>query len=141
MRANPIILLADDDPDFITLFRIALESTARPHSLVTVNDGPEAINWLRTRGDAAGLVLLDVRLPRMGGMEVLSWLRNQAEFDGIPVVLMTGLARERDREKALRAGAAEYLVKPLEFSNLLNTADHLCVRWLAGRWAQASQAA
>src|SRR5512140_3778323 len=123
------ILLADDDPDFALLVRIAFESAAPGQRLEVVSDGDEAIDRLRG-GSVPRMILLDQRLPRVSGLEVVRWIRERPAWDSIPVIVITGLAQEGDRERALRAGATEFLVKPLEYSCLIPMLRALSARWL-----------
>lgn len=134
------ILLADDDPDFALLCRIALENVSPEHQLDSVADGGQAINRLR-EGSIPQLIIVDQHLPRASGLEVVRWIRQRPSFDLIPIVVITGLAREGDSEKALHAGAAEFLVKPLEFNCLLELFKGLSLRWLFQENAPTRQAA
>ncbi len=123
------VLLADDDADFALLFRIALESVSPAHHLYTVSDGDEAIHCL-SAGSIPQLIILDLHLPRVSGLEVLRWMRERPALASLPAVLITGLAQEGDREKALECGATEFMVKPLEFNCLLELLRAFSLRWL-----------
>ncbi len=125
MSGIPTILLADDDQDFHLLFRTALEHARAPAVLTCASDEAELLRMLQhpTSVPSPELILLDWRLPNAGGLEVLRWIRRQSHLGHVPVLVATGLARDEDREIALRGGATEFIIKPLEFSKLVAMAE------------------
>ena len=98
MRNLPTVLLVDDDPDDILLFRNALRKSPVLVKLQVVCDGHDAIGYLKGEGAFAnraqyplpGIVLLDLHMPRVGGLVVLRWIRKQTSLAGLPVVVFTG---------------------------------------------------
>jgi CheY-like chemotaxis protein len=116
-----IILLAEDDPDDAFLARQALLKSGFPHQLVHVPDGEAAINYLsgqspftdRSRHPLPNLILLDIKMPRASGLEVLEWLTTQPQLASIPVIVLTGSVSPEDRLKAQALGIAGYEAKPL----------------------------
>jgi len=120
---SPLILLVDDDANDEELARIALEYAAIPHRLEVVRDGVDAIDWLFRRGafadrdldPAPHLILLDLKLPRLGGLEVLERIRLDKRTQLVPVVVFTSSTEASDLEEAYRRGANAYVRKPVDF--------------------------
>src|SRR5262249_49862465 len=119
------ILLAEDDPNDVILFRRAMGmASLNLDSLHVVRDGEEAISYLngqaahadRERYPLPALLLLDLKMPRRSGLEVLSWLRRQPELRHLIVVFLTSSNNAEDIRRAYEAGVNSYLVKPVDFS-------------------------
>jgi two-component system, OmpR family, phosphate regulon response regulator PhoB len=108
MAAVPHVLVAEDDEDIRLLIEIKLSQIGL--SVETVGDGEAALN--AARRSTPDLVLLDVRMPRVDGFEVCRRLRALAQFEAVPIVMITGLTADYHAVTGLRAGATEYLVKP-----------------------------
>ena len=122
MVAGPLILLVDDDANDEELARIALEDANIPHRLVVARDGAEALAWLgqhgpaNTEGDPAPhLILLDLKLPKINGLEVLEQIRQAQRTRMVPVVVFTSSNEDRDLVEAYRRGANAYIRKPVDF--------------------------
>jgi chemotaxis family two-component system response regulator Rcp1 len=121
------ILLAEDNPGDVLLFRECLKSCDIPFELVDAQDGQEAIDVLGNH-KAAGevgrldLVVLDVNLPKCSGDEVLRHIRREPALSGLPVIMLTSSPRPSDQEKAGELGATHYLEKPATLDQLLQTA-------------------
>jgi two-component system response regulator len=119
----PIILLVDDDANDEELARIALEYADIPHQLRVARDGAEALDWLFRRSEEPGrdpedtphLILLDLKLPKVTGLEVLEQVRRDKRTQLVPVVVFTSSVEERDLEEAYRLGANAYVRKPVDF--------------------------
>lgn len=133
------ILLADDDEDFVLLFKTAFECAGLHPELSIFTDGTAVIQYFQGEGPYADrylhpfpdLVVLDLRLPRVSGAEVLRRIRGRSELNGLPVVILTGTLTDRDQDCLLgQWGANECLLKPLEFTKLVSLAEHLCAAWL-----------
>jgi CheY-like chemotaxis protein len=139
MNNHAPILLAEDDENDVFLLQLAFQKAAVSHPLIVARDGQEAVDYLkgespygdRARYPAPALLLLDLKMPRMDGFEVLAWLDQQPELKGVPVVVLTSSAFEFDVQKARQLGAADYRVKPPQFENLLQIVHELKGRWLA----------
>jgi CheY-like chemotaxis protein len=121
------ILLAEDNPGDVLLFREALKSCDFPFELVVAKDGQEAIDVVGNHvaaGKAGGLdlVVLDVNLPKRSGDEVLRQIRREPALSGLPVIMFTSSSWPSDREKAGELGATHYLEKPATLDQLLQTA-------------------
>lgn len=122
MRADDPILYAEDSDNDVFLLQRAFVRAKVPHPLVTVRDGRAAIDYLESvapgvaglRGTrpAPGLVLLDVKMPHLSGLEVLRWIRARKAFADLPVLMLSSSPSEQDIAPAFAAGANGYLVKP-----------------------------
>ena len=108
------ILLVDDSKEDIELTRLALEEAGARGPVEEAHDGSEAIERLG-RGPAPRLVLLDLRMPRVDGLEVLRWARAQPALEAVPIVVLTTSNLERDRKTAAELGATSYFEKPVDF--------------------------
>jgi len=122
------ILLVEDDPNDQLLIRRAFAKAKLMNPLRLTKDGDEAVGYLAGEGAFAdrqanplpALVMLDLKLPRRSGLEVLEWLRSQAGSLGrTPVVVLTSSRENRDVDRAYELGANSYLVKPVDFDGLL----------------------
>ena len=126
MHDNRPVLLIEDDPESAELLRIAFQKAGLKRPLRILPDGDKAVAYLSgeppyddpVENPAPCLVLLDLKLPRRSGLEVLSWLRSRVNTRPLPVMMMTSSAAERDIEEALRLGIQAYCVKPSDFEDL-----------------------
>ena len=135
------ILLADDSPRDTELALNALEQHHLANEVVALRDGAEALDYLYRRGAFAGradgqpaVVLLDLKMPKVDGLEVLTTIKANAELARIPVVVLTTSAAEVDMAKAYGNHANSYLVKPVDFPQFLKLMDALGYYWLV--WNQ-----
>ena len=137
MNSNTI-LLVEDNPDDVALFRRAMHKAALDYSLQEVGDGEAAIAYLSGEGIYADrsnyplprLVLLDLKLPRKSGHEVLEWLRDQPELRRLPVVVLTTSREVSDINRAYDLYVNSYLVKPFSFDGLMDMVRTLHSYWL-----------
>jgi len=135
----PPILLAEDDVDDIFLMRRALKKAAVTNPVFVARDGQEAIDYLEGEGPYAdrktyplpGLLLMDLKMPRVDGFHVLAWLQSHAAFDTLPTVVLSGSGLEEDVLKAKELGADDYQVKPAAPDELISIVHELHSRWLA----------
>lgn len=115
----PTILIVEDDPLISRLYQKAL--AFENYEVVVANNGKEAL--LAVQNDRPTLILLDIMMPEMNGLEVLDTLKSQEETQSIPVVVLTNLAGDHDAEEALTKGAVKYIVKsehnPKEVTDLV----------------------
>jgi two-component system, response regulator len=128
------VLLVEDDADHVFLVRRALADVAGTEVTVEVaGDGEQAVERLaRSRFGAGGrpqLVLLDLKMPRMDGLEVLRRIRADEATAGLPVVVLTSSERQEDREAALRAGATWFVCKPIDGRRFRAELQQLADRW------------
>jgi CheY-like chemotaxis protein len=131
------ILIAEDNANDLELTMAALEENHIANEIVAVRDGAEAIDYLEARGRFAGrgssnpaLVLLDLKMPKVDGLEVLRHIKNDPRFRAIPVVMLTSSREEQDLVRSYDLGVNAYVVKPVDFGEFMGA-----VRTLGGFWA------
>ncbi len=130
------LLLVEDSPDDIELTMIAFEQVGIPERSVTVaRDGVEALQLLLPSEEGAEplypeLILLDLNMPRMGGLEVLQRLRQNPRGRVIPVVILTTSDEERDRFQSYELGCNSYIRKPIDYDQFLGALHQLGRYWL-----------
>jgi CheY-like chemotaxis protein len=131
-KNRPILAAEDEESDRIIL-ELAFERAKLPRPLVIVRDGQEAVDYLSGKGrfvdrfahPLPALVVLDLKMPRMSGFDVLAWLAKQPEFSEIPAVVLSSSADESDIGKARQLGAREYFVKPHSLDELIKIAQQM----------------
>jgi CheY-like chemotaxis protein len=136
---NATILLAEDDPNDVFFIKRGFEKAHLVNPLQVVGDGEQAIEYLRGDGPYADrtqypfpfLLLLDLRLPRKSGFEVLSWLRQQPGLKRLTTVVLTSSKEGPDINRAYDLGANSYLIKPPDAEALLNMFQRLNGYWVA----------
>ncbi len=134
-----IILLVEDNPDHTELILRSLEEHRVGNQIYHVADGEKALDYLLRRGDYTdpktsplpSLILLDLRLPKVDGLEVLKTIKGSEELRTIPVVILTTSDQERDVAKAYEFHANSYLVKPVDFDKFSKLIDDMGFYWLA----------
>ena len=130
---HPSILLVDDNPHDVILLRLAFRRVGIIDPIKLVNDGAEAVRYLKGEGPYADrqayptptLVLLDLKMPQTSGFDVLQWIRSEPSLQGLMVVVMTGSKDSDDVQRAYQLGADSYLVKPARFSDLVKITQSL----------------
>jgi CheY-like chemotaxis protein len=138
MLNNVPILLAEDDENDIFLMGRAFDRAGIPNPLFVVHNGQEAVDYLSGKGQYAdrekhplpGLLLLDLKMPWMDGFDVLKWLRQQKQFDTLPVVVLTSSKLQADIDKSRDFGVYDYRVKPHAFEDLVRLLDDVRACWL-----------
>jgi two-component system, response regulator len=124
------ILLVEDNPNDAELTQRALRKTEIGARLVIARDGAEAIDRLLTDGIRPRVIFLDLKLPKIDGMEVLRRIRGDERTKGIPVVVLTSSQEERDINESYKLGVNSYVVKPVEFDKFYKTVSDLGTYWL-----------
>lgn len=132
------ILLVEDNPDDEALTLRALRKNNVTNDVVVVRDGAEALDYLqgtgsyegRDRYDLPQVVLLDLKLPKIDGLEVLRRIRADEHTELLPVVILTSSKEERDLIDGYRSGANSYVRKPVNFDEFLEAARQLGLYWL-----------
>lgn len=132
------ILLVEDSRDAVELSRNALEGCVYPEGLVVAYDGAEALEYLSGTGKYEGrnlnempdLILLDLRLPKKSGFEVLEWIRKEQRTKHIPVVILSVSNFPADIQKAYELGANSYVRKPGDFDEYISFLKKGCDYWL-----------
>ena len=135
---DKVILLVEDNPDDEALTLHALAANKIGNRVVVLRDGAEALDYLLARGphkkraeqEVPTLVLLDLKLPKVDGLEVLRQLRANASTAYIPVVVLTSSREQEDRLKAYSLGANSYVRKPVDFDEFVRATQQLGMYWL-----------
>lgn len=130
------ILLVDDSPNDVELTLTALEKHKLANEVVVVHDGAEALDYLHRRGRfklrADGtpvVVLLDIKLPKVDGLEVLQRMRSDPNLRRTPVVMLTSSREEQDIVRSYNLGVNAYVVKPVDFHEFVNAICELGLFW------------
>jgi CheY-like chemotaxis protein len=136
--SNRTILLVEDNPDDVTLTLRALKKNNLTNEVIVATDGVEALDYLFGTGAHAGrdvadmpdIVLLDLKLPRVGGLEVLQKIRADARTKLLPVVILTSSTEEQDLLEGYSLGANSYVRKPVNFVEFVEATRELGLYWL-----------
>jgi CheY-like chemotaxis protein len=130
------ILLVEDDPKDVELTLTALDEYKLANEVVVAADGAEALDFLYCRGKFAArakenpaVMLLDLKLPKVDGLEVLQQIKSDAKLKLIPVVVLTSSREERDMVSSYRLGVNAYVVKPVDFHEFVNAIKELGIFW------------
>jgi len=138
MNPTGPILLVEDNQDDVELTLLAFREAGIGNQITVVRDGVEALDYVHSRaqyrdGDAAdfpAVILLDLKLPRLGGIEVLQRLRADSRTRLVPVVVLTTSNEERDIVESYRLGANSYVRKPVDFNEFNEAVRQLGMYWL-----------
>jgi two-component system, response regulator len=136
MTAPVEILLVEDNQDDVDLALLALQKNRIANNIRVVRDGAEALAFLfgaaggRLEGDPPKLILLDLKLPKVDGLEVLRRIKEDPRTQQVPVVMMTSSREERDVIESYRLGVNSYIVKPVDFSQFSDAVKQLGLYWL-----------
>jgi len=130
------ILLAEDNPKDIELTIEALEENNLVNQIEVVRDGVEALEYLRCEGDFINrkggnpaFILLDIKMPRMDGIELLRIIRSDPKLKMIPVVILSSSREERDLITSYNLGVNAYVVKPVNFNDFMNAVKQIGIFW------------
>jgi CheY-like chemotaxis protein len=136
MSALGRILLVEDDPRDVELTLTALEEYKLANEVVVVHDGAQALDYLYRRGAFASrsgeypaVLLLDLKLPKVDGLEVLQQVKSDENLRLIPVVVLTSSREERDMVASYKLGVNAYVVKPMDFHEFVNAVKELGIFW------------
>lgn len=133
MLSRPI-LLVEDNPMDIDLTQRAFSERKLGNPIIVVRDGQEALDYFSawTDGDPLPVViLLDLKLPKIHGLEVLQAIKRNEAFCKIPVVVLTSSAEDQDINAAYELGANSYIIKPVDFDKFIEIASQIEIYWLA----------
>lgn len=130
------ILIVEDDPRDVELTLTALEEYNLANEVVVTRDGEEALDYLYCRGnfntrnaDNPAVLLLDLKLPKVDGLEVLQQIKSDEKLRMIPVVVLTSSREERDMVASYTLGVNAYVVKPVDFHEFVNAIKELGIFW------------
>jgi CheY-like chemotaxis protein len=130
------ILIVEDDPKDVELTLTALEEYNLANEVVITRDGEEALDYLYCRGnferrtsDNPAVLLLDLKLPKVDGLEVLQQIKSDEKLRMIPVVVLTSSREEKDMVASYKLGVNAYVVKPVDFHEFVNAIKELGVFW------------
>lgn len=135
---NPYVLLAEDNPAEINLFQIAMRDSGINATVEIVNTGQEVLNFLAAEGEFSQrdvthlpeLIILDLNLPLLNGFEVLAILRREEVYAQLPIIIFTSSESIYDWEKARKLGATEFIQKPIEYSDFVNSIATIFRKWV-----------
>ena len=130
------ILIAEDNPNDVELTLAALHEANLANEIVVVGDGAEALDFLHRRGKFAGratpqpaIVILDLKMPRVNGLEALRQIRADAALPTLPVVILTSSREESDLHQSYALGANAFVVKPVNFEQFIPAVSQLGIFW------------
>jgi CheY-like chemotaxis protein len=130
------ILMVEDDPKDVELTVTALEDYNLANEVVVTRDGEEGLDYLYCRGkfqarpsDNPAVILLDLKLPKVDGLEVLRQIKSDGKLKLIPVVVLTSSREEKDMVASYQLGVNAYVVKPVDFHEFVNAIRELGVFW------------
>jgi len=130
------ILLVEDDPKDVELTLTALEEYNLANEVIVARDGEEALEYLYSRGkfktrssDNPAVMLLDLKLPKVDGLEVLKQVKSEEKLRMIPVVVLTSSKEEKDMVASYKLGVSAYVVKPVDFHEFVNAIKELGIFW------------
>jgi CheY-like chemotaxis protein len=139
MSEDQKILIVDDDVDFCCLFQLAFHEVDAGNSVEAIHDGRSAVSHLRQLTDGnrdaiiPGLILLDLRMPEVSGLDVLRWIRSQSALSHVPVVVFTGLEGGKELAQSVALGATAVREKPFSYRELIHEAKELRDTYLETR--------
>ncbi len=130
------ILMVEDDPKDVELTLTALEEFNLANEVIVTRDGAQALDYLYCRGEYAtrscdnpAVMLLDLKLPKVDGLEVLKQVKSDEKLQMIPVVVLTSSKEEKDMVASYKLGVNAYVVKPVDFHEFVNAIKELGVFW------------
>jgi len=131
------ILLVDDSPNDVTLIKAALEGAHLGNDIIVAEDGEEALDFLYKKGKYADykgdypvIILLDIKMPLLDGIEVLKIIRNDAVFNKIPVIMLTSSRDIHDLQECYYNGANSFVVKPVNINDFIGVVKELGQYWV-----------
>lgn len=132
------ILLVEDNPDDVELAKRAFQKINMINNIVVTRDGAETLDYLYGRGKFEGrdtnniprLILLDLKMPKVHGIEVLKQIRNNERTKYIPVIILTSSQDKKDVISSYELGANSYIVKPIDFVKFLEVVQQIALYWL-----------
>jgi two-component system response regulator len=134
MAQSQTLLIIEDNPDDLELTLLAFEQTELKANIIIARDGVEAINYFLSQNQALAplpdLILLDLQMPRLNGLEVIREIRANPRTKLLPIVILTTSHEESDRLQGYGLGCNSYIRKPVEYSEFVNVMKQLGMYWL-----------
>jgi CheY-like chemotaxis protein len=132
------ILLAEDNPDDVELARRAFQKINLNNNIIVTNDGAETLDYLNGKGKYQGrntedlprIILLDLKMPKVHGLEVLKYVRENQQTKYIPVIILTSSQDKKDVIRSYELGANSYIVKPIDFVKFSEVVQQIVIYWL-----------
>jgi len=142
VRAEFVMLVAEDDSSDLALLTHALSDVGTRVDLQVTRDGEEVVRYLQGAGEFSDrdkhplpdLVVLDLKMPQLSGLEVLRWMKNHSDFACLPKIILSGSSVERDIEEAYAEGVNTFFTKPSGFHEL-----HALVKYIVGYWSRSQR--
>jgi two-component system response regulator len=131
MSTAKLILLVEDNIDDEELTLRALKKSAVPNQVMVARDGAEAVSFLFDKDVQPEVVLLDLNLPKLDGLEVLRRIRSHESTKHLPVVVLTSSKEDKDIARSYQLGANSYVRKPVDFKQFIDTVNTLSLYWLS----------
>jgi two-component system response regulator len=131
MSTAKLILLVEDNIDDEELTLRALKKSAVPNQVMVARDGAEAVSFLFDKDVQPEVVLLDLNLPKLDGLEVLRRIRSHESTKHLPVVVLTSSKEDKDISRSYQLGANSYVRKPVDFKQFIDTVNTLSLYWLS----------
>ncbi len=137
MSTHSPVLIADDDQDDVVILRLAFQRAGLPNPLIVVRDGQQLVDHLSKLENSEAknfprLLLLDLKMPKLNGFDVLVWMAARDQLKELPVIVLSASSHEKDMEKARTLGARDYYVKPRTLGDLVQFVQEISVKWLKG---------
>lgn len=130
MKVNKSILLLEDDAVDIMILKRAFKKLEIENQLEICNNGEEGLTWLQDHKDSLpGLIILDLNMPKMNGLEFLEQIKESSLYRKIPVIVLTTSKAHEDRTKAFDKSIAGYMVKPVDYNDFINIVDQIKNYW------------
>jgi len=139
METEPVdILLIEDNPIDVELAIRALKKSGLVNNIIVVNDGEDALDFIycknkyenRKHGDIPKIILLDLKLPKVNGLEVLKILKSDEDKKIIPVIVLTSSNQEKDMVESYKLGVNSYIQKPVDFDQFVESVKQIGMYWL-----------
>jgi len=135
---NNYVLLVEDNPDEVFIAQRAFRKAQVSHPMIVVSDGQQALDYLfchnpydgRTKVEQPSLILLDLKLPYVSGLEVLKQIRSDDSTKQIPVIVLTCSMEETDQIESFRLGANDFIRKPTSMSQFIEIIQQIKTKWL-----------
>ena len=130
------ILHIEDDPQCVELMQRAIGKMGRSLDIHAVDDGELALKFLSARERPPRLIVLDLKLPKVNGLQVLAQLRGEEKTRNVPVIVFTSSKEPRDVTLSYQAGANSYVVKPLEYKDFFEAVQRIVQYWIGLNYAE-----